>query len=176
MEWRCALDISLIIFFSLVLLCSLFFFTWNAIKVYRQWVPCGPNSSYSFPSIVLKLCKCFQHGMKMCMWFGYNIDYFFSLFLLCELNFLHEMLSKCIDSGYLLLVFHWLFWNFADVFCMKWRCACGSGIIYSEAIKSIQFLVLNTGSYVNGCVKMFILSFCQTSSSAKHKLELFCHH
>ena len=37
----------------------------------------------------------------MCMWFGYNIDYFFSLFLLCELNFLHEMLSKCIDSGYL---------------------------------------------------------------------------
>ena len=25
--------------------------------------------------------------------------------------------------------------------------------IYSEAIKSIQFLVLNTGSHVNGCVK-----------------------
>ena len=39
--------------------------------------------------------------------------------------------------------------------------------VYSEAIKSIQVLVLNTGSYVNGCVKMFKLSFCQTSNSAK---------
>ena len=26
--------------------------------------------------------------------------------------------------------------------------------IYSEAIKSIQFLVLNTGSHVNSCVKI----------------------
>ena len=50
----------------------------------------------------------------------------------------------------------------------------GLQYIYSEAIKSIQFLVLNTVTYVNGCVKMFILSFCQTSNSAKHKLELFC--
>ena len=45
--------------------------------------------------------------------------------------------------------------------------------IYSEAIKRIQFLILNTGSCVNGCVKMFILSFCQKPNSAKHKLELF---
>ena len=44
------------------------------------------------------------------------LDYFFSLFLLCELSFffLHEMLAKCIDSGYLvgatpLTVFHRLF-------------------------------------------------------------------
>ena len=49
-------------------------------------------------------------------------------------------------------------------------------LLFSEAIKSIQSLVLNTGSYVNGCVKMIILSFCQTSNSAKHKLELFCSH
>ena len=26
----------------------------------------------SFALIVLKHCRCFQHGMKMCMWFGYN--------------------------------------------------------------------------------------------------------
>ena len=31
-----------------------------------------------FPSIVLKLCRCFQHGMKMCMWFGYNTLIIFS--------------------------------------------------------------------------------------------------
>ena len=42
--------------------------------------------------------------------------------------------------------------------------------------KNIQFLVLNTGSHVNGCVKMFILSFCQMSSSAKHKPEMLCSH
>ena len=97
------------------------------MKIY--WVPCGRNSSYSFPPIVLKLFRCFLHGMKMCMWFGYNpLIIFFSLFLLCEL-FQYEMLSKCIDSGYLvgatpLTVFHLLFWNLADVFSMEWRCAC----------------------------------------------------
>ena len=49
----------------------------------------------------------------MCMWFGYNTLIIFSHFL-CFVNFLHEMLSKCIDSGYLvgtapLTVFHQLF-------------------------------------------------------------------
>ena len=37
-------------------------------------------------------------------------------------------------TGYLvgatpLTVFHGMFWNSADVFCMEWRCACGFGII-----------------------------------------------
>ena len=52
--------------------------------------------------IVLKLCRCFVHGMKMYMWFGI-ILIFFSHFLFCELKslFWHEMLSKCMDSGYL---------------------------------------------------------------------------
>ena len=141
MEWRdaCGFGIILWLFFSLFLLCelkSLFFFTWNAIKVYRQWVPCGPNSSYSFPSFVLKLCRWFWHGMKMYMWFGYNTLIIFSHFF-CYVNlvsFLHEMLSKCIASGYLvgatpLTVFHRLFWNFADVSGMEWRYACDIGIL-----------------------------------------------
>ena len=100
-----------------------FFSVWNAIKVYRQCVSCGRNSSYSFPPIVLKLCRCFLHGMKMCMWVWYNILIIVSHFF-CFVNlvsfFLHEMLSKCIDSGYFvgatpLTVCHWLFWNSADV-------------------------------------------------------------
>ena len=75
-------------FFCYVNLVS--FLTWNAIKVYRQWVPCGCNSSYSFALIVLKLCRCFLHGMKMCMWFWYNPWIFFSLsfqFLVTNLSF-----------------------------------------------------------------------------------------
>ena len=40
------------------------------MKIY--WVPCGRNSSYNFLPIVLKLFRCFLHGMKMCIRFGYN--------------------------------------------------------------------------------------------------------
>ena len=29
-------------------------------------------SSYSFTSILLKLHRCFVHGLKICMWFRYN--------------------------------------------------------------------------------------------------------
>ena len=35
-------------------------------------VSCEGNSSYSFVPLILKRCMCFLHGMKMCMWFGYN--------------------------------------------------------------------------------------------------------
>ena len=38
-----------------------------------------------FPWNVLKLCRCFLHGMKMCMWFGYNPVIIFS-HLFCFVN------------------------------------------------------------------------------------------
>ena len=74
------------------------------------------NSSYRFPPIFLKLFRCFLHGMKICMWFGYNPLVILSHFF-CFVNlvfFQYEMLSKCIDTGYLvgttpLTVFHQLF-------------------------------------------------------------------
>ena len=71
--------------------------------MYKQCVPCGRNFSYSFPSVVLKHCRCFLHEMKMCMWFEYNTLIVFSHFFCFVkiVSFLHEMLSKCIDSGYL---------------------------------------------------------------------------
>ena len=62
-------------FFCFMNLVSFFFFTWNAIKVYRQWVPCGRNYSYSFALIVLKLCRCFLHGCAC--GFGIILGYFF---------------------------------------------------------------------------------------------------
>ena len=67
--WRCACGLGIILwlfFLSFSALWTWYFFTWNAIKVYRQWVPCGRSSSYSFPLIILKVCRCFLHGMKMC--------------------------------------------------------------------------------------------------------------
>ena len=42
------------------------------MKVNGQWVPCVRNSSYSFMPIHLKLYMCYGHGLKICMWFGYN--------------------------------------------------------------------------------------------------------
>ena len=47
----------------------------------RQDLPfgsCERNSSYSFVPIVLKLCMYFLHGMRLCMWFGYNCKITFS--------------------------------------------------------------------------------------------------
>ena len=58
----------------------------------------------SFPWKVLKLCRCFLHGMKICMWFGYNPLISFSHHF-CFENlvsfFCYEILSECIDSEYL---------------------------------------------------------------------------
>ena len=42
------------------------------MKVNGQWVPCVRNSSYSFMPIHLKRYMCYGHGLKICMWFGYN--------------------------------------------------------------------------------------------------------
>ena len=47
---------------------------WGIIynNVNGQGIPCGRNSSYCFIPILLKLHWCFGHGLKICMWFGYN--------------------------------------------------------------------------------------------------------
>ena len=54
------------------------------MKVNGQWVPCVRNSSYSFIPIVLKLYRCLNQALKICMWFGYdtqiNFYYFCSQF------------------------------------------------------------------------------------------------
>ena len=78
---------GLLPFGLLFLLCELsLFLVGNAVRVYRQWVPCEHNSSYSFPPIVLKHYRCFQHGMKMCMWLWYNTLIIFSQ-VFCFVNF-----------------------------------------------------------------------------------------
>ena len=51
---------------------NLVIFRCFSIKVNRWWVPCVRISSYSFISILLKLHRCFGHGLNICMWFGYN--------------------------------------------------------------------------------------------------------
>ena len=54
---------------NLVIFHALFLST----EVNREWIPRVCNS-YSFYTDFLKLPRCFGHGLKMCMWFGYSDD------------------------------------------------------------------------------------------------------
>ena len=71
-----------------------------SIRQHLTWVSCERNSSYSFAPIVLKLCMCFPHGMRMCMWIGHNrwIN-FCHFFDIVNLVIFHP---DYIDRGYLL--------------------------------------------------------------------------
>ena len=63
------------------------------MKMNGQWVPCERNSAYSFMPIHLKLYMCYGHGLKICMWFGYN-----PWFIFC--HFFHN-LNLVVFSGIL---------------------------------------------------------------------------
>ena len=112
MQWR-----GIFVAKAFIPLCELSHFS---TSMYRQWVPCERNSSYYFIPIFLKLCPCFLHGLKMCMWFGYNPRVNFCPFF-HSVNFVifwPQILWKCIDSGYLVsanphTILYWSFWNFA---------------------------------------------------------------
>ena len=84
----------------------------------------------------LKLCTCFLHSLKMCMWFGYNpcINFCYIFHFANFVIFWPQILWKCCDSGYLVsatphTILYRSFWNFAHVFTMVWRCAYGLDIV-----------------------------------------------
>ena len=77
------------------------------VRQHLTWVSCECNSSYSFAPIVLKLCMCLLHGMRMCMWIGHNCWISFChLFDIVNLVIFHpdymDSGSDYIDGGYLL--------------------------------------------------------------------------
>ena len=61
----------------------------NTIKVYVYWVPCVCNYSNSFMPIFFKLYRCFCHGLKICMWFGYNPQIIFFSLLIVHISLTH---------------------------------------------------------------------------------------
>ena len=94
---------------------------------------CERNSSYSFVPIVLKLCICFLHGMKICMWFRYNCQNIFCHFLP---PLIYRQLVPLV-SATPLTVLNRIIWNFAYVFFMVWGCARGLDIIVRSFILSL---------------------------------------
>ena len=120
--------------FPLCELCH--FLTSDSMKMLWQWVPCERNSSYNFILIFLKLCTCFRHGLEICIRFGYNpwINFCHFFHFVNFVIFWPQILWKSRDSGYLVSTtphtfFYWSLWNFAHVFAMVWRYACGLDII-----------------------------------------------
>ena len=88
----------------------------------------------------------------MCMWFGCNpCINFCHFFLFANLViFWPQILWKCCDSGYRVsatphTILYWSFWNFAHVFPMVWRCACGLNIILELIF--VTFSTLRTLSF-----------------------------
>ena len=67
------------------------------------------NSSYSLILILLKLYKCYDHALKICMWLRYtpqiNFCHFFCNFNLVSLFFLHFHNENEILCAQLLLQF-----------------------------------------------------------------------
>ena len=51
---------------------------WKSID--SEWVPCRRNSLYNFIPIFMQLCTPFFHGLKICMWLGFNPAVNFWLF------------------------------------------------------------------------------------------------
>ena len=91
------------------------------------------NSSYSLRLIILKLYRCFNHGLVICMCVLQNLDFSFrcfTFFHIFNLDFLHaSILWKCICSRYLVsatppTVLYRSFWNFTGVLIIVWRYAC----------------------------------------------------
>ena len=79
---------------------SLHTFIRPSIRQHLTWVSCERNSSYSFAPIVLKLCMCFLHCMRICMWIGHNCWISFCHFFdIVNLVIFHP---DYIDRGYLL--------------------------------------------------------------------------
>ena len=62
----CNLNLVIFRFFFLFFFFFFFFFFLTMI-VNGQWVPRGPNSSYSFIQILFKLYRCLNHALKICM-------------------------------------------------------------------------------------------------------------
>ena len=76
------------------------------------------------------------------------LDYFLSLFPLCELS--HFSTSMYIDSGYLVstiphTILYQSFWNFTHVFSIVWKCACVLDIILELIF--VTFSTLWTSSF-----------------------------
>ena len=137
------------------------------MKMLWQWVPCERNSSYNFIQIFLKLCTSFCHGLEMCIRFGYNpwINFCHFFHFVNFVIFWPQILWQSSDSGYLVratphTILYRSLWNFAHVFAMVWRYACGL-----DRILELIFVTFST---------LWTLSFLTSDSMKVYRQWLPC--
>ena len=69
-----------------------------------------PNTSYSLLPILLKLHKvmCFGHGLKTCIWFGYNIQIIFVTYSdIITINICRQYVPCEGNAYYKFYIFRW---------------------------------------------------------------------
>ena len=146
MVWWCACDLDIIVklFFSLFPHCELRHFS---PSIYRQWVLREHNSSYNFTQIILELCICFLHSLKVSMCFSYNPWHIFC-HCFCSFWTLSFTDLRCIDCGYHVIatshtILNQSFWNFAHVFSRVCRSARGLDMIFKFIFVTFSTLTLS---------------------------------
>ena len=85
-------------------------------------ITCVRNSSNSFIPILLKLYRCLDHALKMCMWFGYNpkINFDITLFSQSELSRFSGILTMKVNGQWVPCVRNSSY-NFIPIL-MSWSC------------------------------------------------------
>ena len=93
-------------------------------EAYGHQVPCERNSSYNFIPNLLKLYRCFCQGLKMCMAFGYNLQFNFCHFF-HSLNLVIFGLSYPTEAyGHQVPCERNSSYNFIPIFLKLYRCFC----------------------------------------------------
>ena len=112
-----------------------FFVCLTSTKAYRHWISCERTSSYNFSWIFIKLCRCFCHGLQMCMRLGCNSQIIFvtfstvwtwSFFGLASSKSYRHWVSCERNSSY---SFTRIFLKLCMCFFKVWRCAWGLAVI-----------------------------------------------
>ena len=81
-------------------------------------------SSYSFILILLKLHRCFGHGLKICMWFGYNPQIiFYHFFCYFNLGIFSGVFTVKVN-GYWVPCVRNSSYSFMPILLKLYRCFC----------------------------------------------------
>ena len=115
----------------------------------------------------MKVCTCFCHALEMCTWFGYNpwINFYHFFYFVNFVIFWHQILRKCIDSGYLIS---------ATPYTISCLSLCKFAHLFFHGLK--MRMLFGFISAVNFChiSTLLTLSFFAGATSTSPKFDLYC--
>ena len=122
-----------------------------AVNIYHGY---PVSATVTPPTVLYRSFWNFADLFFMVWGYACGLDIFVRLFF-CHFFLFKNLVifrPQCIDSGYLVsatphTILYRIFWNFAHVFSMVWRCACGLDIIL--ALIFVTFSTLWTLSFAD---------------------------